>query len=91
MKTEQILLALEISRCGSVSKAASNLFMAQPNASNSLALLEQELGYQIFERTYNGMKVTSRGRRFCSMHTPLSGICRKCTGSGSRRRGSGFP
>ena len=64
MKTEQILLALEISRCGSVSKAASNLFMAQPNASNSLALLEQELGYQIFERTYNGMKVTKQGEAF---------------------------
>ena len=44
MKTEQILLALEIGRCGSVSKAASNLFMAQPNASSSLALLEQEIG-----------------------------------------------
>ena len=64
MKTEQILLALEISRCGSVSKAASNLFIAQPNASNSLALLEQELGYQIFERTYNGMKVTQQGEAF---------------------------
>ena len=64
MKTEQILLALEIGRCGSVSKAASNLFMAQPNASSSLALLEQEIGYQIFERTYNGMRVTKQGEAF---------------------------
>ena len=30
MKTEQILLALEISRCGSVSKAASNLLLRSP-------------------------------------------------------------
>ena len=64
MKTEQILLALEIGRCGSVSKAASNLFMAQPNASSSLALLEQEIGYQIFERTYKGMRVTKQGEAF---------------------------
>lgn len=64
MKEEQILLALEISRCGSVSKAAANLFMAQPNASNALSLLEQEIGYQIFERTYNGMKVTRKGEAF---------------------------
>lgn len=64
MKTEQILLALEIGRCGSVSKAASNLFMAQPNASSSLALLEQEIGYRIFERTYNGMRVTKQGEAF---------------------------
>ncbi len=64
MKTEQILLALEIGKCGSISKAASNLFMAQPNASSSLALLEQEIGYQIFERTYNGMQVTKQGEAF---------------------------
>ena len=29
-----------------------------------LALLEQELGYQIFERNYNGMKVTKQGEAF---------------------------
>lgn len=64
MKTEQILLALEVSKQGSITKAAQNLFIAQPNASNAIAALESELGYRIFERTYNGVEVTKRGAKF---------------------------
>ncbi len=64
MKTEQILLIIEISRQGSISKAAQKLFMAQPNASNAVYALEQELGYQILERTYNGVTFTPRGKKF---------------------------
>lgn len=64
MKTEQILLAITIHECGSITKAAQRLFMAQPNASNSIHSLEEELGYCIFERTPNGIKVTPKGEKF---------------------------
>lgn len=64
MKTEQILLALETSKYGSISKAAQNLFIAQPNASSSISALENEIGYKIFERTYNGVSVTKEGEEF---------------------------
>lgn len=64
MKTEQILLVIEISKCGSISKAAQRLFIAQPNASNAIYALEQELGYQILDRTHNGVTFTQKGEKF---------------------------
>lgn len=64
MKTEQILLAITISECGSITKAAQKLYMAQPNASNALYSLEKELGYTIFERSPNGIQVTPKGEKF---------------------------
>ncbi|MEZ3437199.1 MAG: LysR family transcriptional regulator [Lachnospiraceae bacterium] len=64
MKTEQILLAITINECGSITKAAQKLFMAQPNASNAVQSLEKELGYSIFERTPNGIRTTPKGEKF---------------------------
>lgn len=64
MKTEQIQLVLELSKCGSISQAAQNLFIAQPNASNSLYALEKELGYKIINRTHNGVTFTEKGEVF---------------------------
>lgn len=64
MKIEQIQLVLEIHREGSLSKAAQNLFMAQPNASKMLCALESELGYSIVDRTHNGVTFTERGLQF---------------------------
>ena len=64
MKIEQIQLVLELSREGTISKAAQNLFMAQPNASKALYTLENELGYSIINRTPNGVTFTDKGRQF---------------------------
>ena len=64
MKTEQILLALAIRREGSVSKAASAVYVSQPTASNMLRSLEEELGYALFRRTRAGMTPTDEGREF---------------------------
>ncbi len=64
MKTEQIELAIAINECGSITKAAQKLFIAQPNASSSIYALEQELGYSIFERTHNGVSTTEKGEKF---------------------------
>ena len=56
--------AVEIERQGSISKAAQNLFVAQPNLSNSIKELENEIGIVIFNRTYKGIVVTHAGREF---------------------------
>ena len=64
MTIQQFRIALEVAKTGSISRAASNLFLSQPNASNSLRALESELGYSIFIRTNSGVEVTERGRRF---------------------------
>lgn len=63
MTIQQLQYVLEISKTGSVSKAAKNLYMSQPNISNALKNLEQELGITVFERTPMGMRLTPAGRR----------------------------
>jgi len=56
--------ACEIEKTTSISKAAENLFMSQPNLSRAIKDLETSLNIQIFERTPKGMKVTVKGEEF---------------------------
>ncbi|MEA4847531.1 MAG: LysR family transcriptional regulator [Clostridiaceae bacterium] len=65
MKIEQLQQILEISKTGSISKAAQNLYTAQSNLSASLNLLEQELGSLLFERTSRGVRLTPFGTQVC--------------------------
>ena len=51
MNMQYIRYALEIARTGSISKAAENLSVAQPNLSRAVKELESGLGIAIFERT----------------------------------------
>jgi len=55
---------VEVEKAGSISKAAANLFVAQPNLSKAIKDLEEELGYTIFVRTSTGIKVTDKGDAF---------------------------
>lgn len=64
MKLEQIIYSLEIARCGSISKAAKNLLLTQPNLSSSIKNLEDDLGFKIFERLPRGVSVTAKGSQF---------------------------
>lgn len=62
MNLLQMQLILEIAKTGSVSKAASSLFISQPNASNSVKALEREVGFSIFQRSSTGMSLTEKGK-----------------------------
>ena len=56
--------AVEISRTKSISKAAENLYMGQPNLSRAIKELEESIGITIFERTSKGIHVTPDGEEF---------------------------
>lgn len=73
MKLEQIVYALEIARCGSISKAAKNLLLTQPNLSSSIKNLEDGIGFKIFQRLPRGVSVTSKGAQFLEY---AESICR---------------
>lgn len=64
MELRYLKYALETERAGSISKAAQNLFMAQPNLSNALKELEASVGITIFKRTSRGVEVTQDGKEF---------------------------
>ena len=64
LNTDLFRAAIEIEQCGSISHAAANLFVSQPNLSAQIKTLEQTLGYKIFERSNTGVKVTEPGKLF---------------------------
>lgn len=72
MNLQQLRYAVEIEKTGSITRAAKNLYMGQPNLSKAIKELEQELGVTIFERTAKGVKPTRMGLEFLSYaHTIL--------------------
>jgi DNA-binding transcriptional LysR family regulator len=50
--------------CGSFSRAAELLNVAQPSLSNRIQSLEREVGQSLFERMGRGVKLTDAGRAF---------------------------
>ena len=64
MNTQHLQYIIEIERTRSISQAAENLFLGQPNLSRILHELEEMLGFRIFERTSRGVRPTERGARF---------------------------
>lgn len=56
--------AVEVARTMSISRAAENLYMSQPNLSRAIKELEAELGIEIFSRSTRGITVTRDGEAF---------------------------
>ena len=66
LNTLHFKYAVEVERTGSITQAAENLYMGQPNLSKAIMELEDTLGFQIFERTSKGVLPTEKGTRFLS-------------------------
>lgn len=64
MNLNSFSYVIEIGRCGSINRAAQNLYLSQSNLSSSIRALEDELGYQIFTRTSRGIIPTAEGYLF---------------------------
>lgn len=56
--------AVEVAKTGSITGAAENLFMGQPNLSKAIRELEDSLGVTIFKRTSKGIVATQKGEEF---------------------------
>ena len=66
MTTKQIDYCIEVSRTLNFSRAADNLFVSQPTFSYQIKLLEEEVGFTIFERNGKGAALTPAGAQFVS-------------------------
>lgn len=64
MNTQHLQYIVEIERTRSISQAAENMFIGQPNLSRILHDMEQALGFRIFERSTRGVRPTNRGTMF---------------------------
>lgn len=61
MDYNQLKYIVEVVEAGSISQAANNLFISQPNLSNQILKLEKEIGKNIFYRSNRGVTLTSYG------------------------------
>ncbi len=64
MTIQQIRYVIEVARCGSINKAAKELYTTQPNISNAIKNLEEELNISLFKRSSSGMTLTEVGKKF---------------------------
>lgn len=50
-----------VAKCGSLTKAAEELYISQPAVSQAIKQLETQLGGKLFTRTHRGMELTESG------------------------------
>ena len=63
MTFQQLQYLLEVSRTGSISGAAKNLYLAQSSVSAAISTLEEELGFPVFLRSKKGVVPTAEGQQ----------------------------
>lgn len=71
MTFQQPTYLVEVSRCGSINKAAHKLFLSQSGISSSIRELENELGICFFRRSNRGVEFTPEGKEFLSYAVSL--------------------
>ena len=71
MTTKQIDYCIELARTLNFSRAADNLFVSQPTFSYQIRLLEEEVGFAIFDRSGKGASLTPAGAQFVSFLTGM--------------------
>lgn len=64
MDIQQLRNVVEVAACGSITLAAKQLYMGQPNLSKSIKELENEIGKPLFDRTAQGVVPTIHGEEF---------------------------
>ena len=55
---------ITVDKYQSISKAAEELYLSQPNISKAIQNIEKEVGFQIFSRTSRGATTTPEGKEF---------------------------
>mgnify|MGYP003301390217 CR=1 FL=1 len=77
---EKIMVNLElyrvfytVAKCGSLTRAAEELYISQPAVSQSIKQLENQLGISLFNRTHRGMELSEQGGKliFASVEEAL--------------------
>ena len=64
MKLKQLEYLLKIVECGSITRAARELYISQPSLTKSIVSLEEEYNIQILIRKPRGVELTSDGKNF---------------------------
>ncbi len=71
MNSKQVDFCIELAHTLNFSRAAENMFVSQPTFSYQIRLLEEEVGFTIFERSGKGASVTPAGAQFITFLTGM--------------------
>ena len=71
MTTKQIDYCIELAHTLNFSRAAENMFVSQPTFSYQIRLLEEEIGFALFERSGRGAALTPAGAQFITFLTNM--------------------
>jgi len=71
MTTKQIDYCIELAHTLNFSRAAENMFVSQPTLTYQIRLLEEEIGFAVFERSGKGASLTPAGAQFVSFLTGM--------------------
>ncbi len=64
MDFRQLQYVLKVAECGSITKAASELYITQPSLSNYISKVEKELGVLLFDRSVNPIQLSLAGEEY---------------------------
>ena len=64
MKLQQLIYAVKVAECGSITEASRKLFVSQPSITAAISDLEEEMDVRIFDRTNKGVTVSEEGETF---------------------------
>lgn len=66
-----------VAKCGSLTRAAEELYISQPAVSQSIKQLENQLGVILFNRTHRGMELSEQGGKviFAEVESALGLLC----------------
>ncbi len=66
-----------VAKCGSLTRAAEELYISQPAVSQSIKQLENQLGVSLFNRTHRGMELSAQGGKliFKEVESALKLFC----------------
>ena len=64
MKLQQLIYAVKVAECGSITEASRKLFVSQPSITAAIGDLEREMDVRIFDRTNKGVIVSEEGETF---------------------------
>lgn len=64
MQLYQLEYFIKVVECGSMTKAAQELYLSQPSLTKAITKLEEEYDIQLLIRMTKGIKLTAKGREF---------------------------
>ena len=85
MTLQQMQYILEIDRCGSMNKAAQNLFVSQSALSSAVHEIERDLGITVFRRSNRGITLTEDGQELIAQISPIVEQSRRLSNYYQRR------